>query len=71
MIPLPWLGAAAVAVCPAHAEADSPDDHDRPERLPAPNVADPRVAVPTAYFKKTESPLSHFLKYKKRERKEG
>ena len=57
MLPLPWTAAAVVAVCPVLVGADSPADRDLPERLPEPDVTDPRVAVPTAYFKKYESLL--------------
>ena len=51
ILPL-WFEAAAVAVCPSLVGVDSPTDRDRPVPPLAPNAADPRAAVPTAYFKK-------------------
>ena len=51
ILPL-WFDAAAVAVCPGLVGVDSPTDRDRLARPLAPNAADPRAVVPTAYFKK-------------------
>lgn len=58
ILPL-WFEAAAVAVCPGLVGVDSPTDRDRLARPLAPNAADPRAAVPTAYFKKRRKKPSH------------
>ena len=56
ILPL-WFEAAAVAVCPGLVGVDSPTDRDRLARPLAPNAADPRAVVPTAYFKKRKDSL--------------
>jgi len=69
ILPL-WSEAAAAAVCPGLVGADSPADRDRPVRPLAPSAADPRAAVPTAYFKKNESRLAFIECYQNRQGRE-